>query len=386
MLVDPKGVPVTVSEVAAPVPGATLRVSLDLQLQQQATAILGDAIRKDHYHPDQGALVVMDAGSGQLLAMASLPSYDDNLYGPPLDEKALAAAAGGAGHPMLEHATQVAAPPGSTFKLVTASAQVDFGVLAPDQVVPTGYTFGFGNVTFHGWGWLPAQNLSQAIAWSNDVYFYKVALSLGPDRIKEAGSLLGAGQPSGIDLPGENGGLLGTPELVARRGGTWYPGNSVILGIGQGFVTATPMQVTRWSAAISTGATVTPHLGLAYRTPNAIGQLDFPAPKRLPFADRLGPVREGMRQAVFAIDPEVRNLPVPAGAKTGTAEDSSTVSGDADSWFAATAPYDNAQVAGVVFARGGGEGFLSGVPLRNILAYYFANQAAIMATPAGPAG
>jgi len=74
---------------------------------------------------------------------------------------------------------------------------------------------------------------------------------------------------------------------------------------------------------------------------------------------------------------------VPAGAKTGTAEDSSTVSGDADSWFAAIAPYNDAQVAGVVFARGGGEGYLSGVPLRNILAYYFANQASIMTTPAG---
>jgi cell division protein FtsI/penicillin-binding protein 2/cell division protein FtsW (lipid II flippase) len=376
--VNPVGDPVAMAGRLQPVPGSDLLLSLDLGLQQKATQELAGRLRGSS--ADLGAAVIMDARDGEVLAMASLPSYDDNLYGPPIDQRALAAAAGGPGHPMLEHATQVAAPPGSTFKLVTASAQVDFGVLAPDLVVPTGYSFGFGNVTFHGWGWLPAQNLSQAIAWSNDVYFYKVALSLGPDRIKEVGSLLGAGQPSGIDLPGESRGLLGTPDLIARQGGTWYPGNSVILGIGQGYVTATPIQVTRWSAAISTGATVTPHLGLAYRTPNALGQLDFPAPKKLPFADRLGPVREGMRQAVFAIDGEVSNLPVPAGAKTGTAEDSSTVSGDADSWFAATAPYNDAQVAGVVFARGGGEGFLSGVPLRNILAYYFANQAAIMGT------
>jgi len=378
--VDPLGTPVAMADRIAAVPGSDLLLSIDLGLQQKATQEL--AARLKGSGADLGAAVIMDAHDGQVLAMASLPSYDDNLYGPPIDGKALAAAARGSGFPMLEHATQVAAPPGSTFKLVTASAQVKFGVLSPDAVVPTGYSFGFGDVTFHGWGWLPAQNLPQAIAWSNDVYFYKVALSLGPDRIKEAGSELGAGELSGIDLPGESRGLLGTPDLITREGGTWYPGNSVILGIGQGYVTATPLQVTRWSAAISTGATVTPHLGLAYRTPAAIGQLDFPGPKPLSFASRLQPVRDGMRQAVSAIDPEVRDLPVPAGAKTGTAEDSSTVSGDADSWFVSTAPYNDARVAGIVFARGGCEGFLSGTALRNVLAYYFANEAAIMATPA----
>ena len=379
--VDPLGTPVAMAGRVDPVAGDDLLLTLDLGLQQKATAELAGRLKGSD--ADLGAAVIMDAHSGEVLAMASLPSYDDNLYGPPIDVPALNAAASGHGFPMLEHATQVASPPGSTFKLVTAVADAVYGAVPPSAVIPTGYTFPFGNVTFHGWGWLPPQNLAQAVAWSNDVYFYKVALALGPDKIKAIGSQLGAGEPSGIDLPGEDGGLLGTPESVTREGGTWYPGNSVILGIGQGYVTATPMQVTRWSAAISTGATVTPHLGLAYRTPEGVSRLSFPGPKALPFADKLQPVRDGMRQAVFAIDGEVANLPVPAGAKTGTAEDSSTVSGDADSWFASTAPYNNAQVAGVVFARGGGEGFLSGTALRNVLAYYFENQSAVEATPAG---
>jgi cell division protein FtsI/penicillin-binding protein 2/cell division protein FtsW (lipid II flippase) len=379
--VDPLGSPVALAERMDPVPGADLLLSLDLGLQQKATEQLANRLKGSK--ADLGAAVVMDARNGDILAMASLPSYDNNVYGPPIDERGLRAAATAPGHPMLEHATQLASPPGSTFKLVTASAQVNFGVLAPDQVIPTGYTFGFGNVTFHGWGYLPAQNLPQAIAWSNDVYFYKVALALGPERIKEVGSLLGAGELSGIDLPGESGGLLGTPDIIARNGGTWYPGNSVILGIGQGYVTATPLQVARWSAAIATGRSVAPHLGLAYRTPAAIGSLTFPAPKPLPFAAQLGSVREGMRQAVTnGLDPEVKDLPVPAGAKTGTAEDPSTVSGEPDSWYVATAPYTNADVAGIVFARGGGQGYLSGMPLRNILDYYYKNRAAIEATPA----
>ncbi|HEY8738829.1 MAG TPA: FtsW/RodA/SpoVE family cell cycle protein [Candidatus Dormibacteraeota bacterium] len=379
--VDPGGTPVAMAERVDPVAGADLLLSLDLGLQQKADQELQNRLRGTR--ADLGAAVVLDARNGEILAMASRPSYDDNLYAPPVDSRALNAAATGPGNPMLEHATQVAVPPGSTFKLVTASAQLAYGVLPADQVIPTGYSFGFGNVTFHGWGWLPAQNLPQAIAWSNDVYFYKVALELGPDRIKAIGSQLGAGELTGIDLPGESRGLLGTPTSIARNGGTWYPGNSVILGIGQGYVTATPLQVTRWSAAIATGRTVTPHLGLAYRTPTAIGAIASPGPRQLPFAAQLAPVRDGMRQAVTnGLDPEVRNLPVAAGAKTGTAEDPSTVSGDPDSWYVSTAPYSDAEVAGVVFARGGGQGYLSGAPLRNILDYYYQNRAAIQATPA----
>ena len=109
-------------------------------------------------------------------------------------------------------------------------------------------------------------NLVQSIAISNDVYFYKLAVALGPEAVIDTAHALGVGQPTGIDLPGESAGYLGTPESVQASGGTWYGGSTVILGIGQGDLQVTPLQNARWTAAVATGNLVTPRLGLAVGT------------------------------------------------------------------------------------------------------------------------
>jgi cell division protein FtsI/penicillin-binding protein 2/cell division protein FtsW (lipid II flippase) len=385
VLVDPMGVPVTVSDVAPPVAGATLRLSLDLQLQQQATAVLADAIRKDPYHPDQGAVVVMDARSGQLLAMASLPSYDDNLYGPPIDLAALRAASRGPGDPMLEHATQTAMPPGSTFKLVVAAADTVYNAIPPGQVIPTGYTFALGTSIFHGWGPLPPQNLVQAIAWSNDVYFYKLALALGPERMADVARQLGVGELTGIDLPGESPGLLGTPESMSDAGVTWYPGSTVIMGIGQGYVTATPLQDARWTAAVASGQLVTPRLALAERPAGGDSYYIVPGarpPMPLSFAGTLGPVRDGLRLAVTqGTGTMLRDLPIAAGSKTGTAEDPSAPTRQADAWFTSVAPVNDPEVVMTMVVRGGGEGHQVSEPeVRQLWGWYLAHRAQVDST------
>jgi cell division protein FtsI/penicillin-binding protein 2/cell division protein FtsW (lipid II flippase) len=382
--VDPAGRTVAPARYSPPVPGSDVRLAIDLGLQQEATAALGDALRGVPGQPrgDQGAVVVMDPRTGAILAMASLPSYDDNAFGPPGDPAAIDRAASAPGDPMLEHATQVALPPGSTFKLVVGAADTVYGAIPPSQVIPTGYTFSLGDHTFHGWGPLPPQNLAQAIAWSNDVYFYKLALALGPDRIHDVGSLLGVGAPAGIDLPGESPGLLGTPASVQSTGGTWYPGTSVILGIGQGEVEATPLQDARWTAAVTTGQVVTPHLGLAFASGGLATALPSPAPVTLPFAGALAPVRDGMRLAVSqGTATLLGDLPVPSGAKTGTAEDPSTPSGGEDAWFTAAAPIDHPEVVVTVMVRGGGEGGLTSGPVADrVLRYYLAHRDAITST------
>ena len=118
--------------------------------------------------------------------MASLPSYDDNVFGPPVDSGALDRAASAAGDPMLEHVTRAVAPPGSTFKLVVASADMAQPAIQPDAVIPTGGSWTLFGDTFNNWSVLPPQNLRQAIAWSNDVYFYQLAWALGPEAIVSA--------------------------------------------------------------------------------------------------------------------------------------------------------------------------------------------------------
>src|SRR5262249_10932188 len=145
--VNPAGQPVAPAQYTPPVPGSDVRLALDLGLQQEATGALADALRgmPGQPHGDQGAAVVMDARTGAILAMASLPAYDDNIFGPPGDPAAIDRAGASAGDPMLEHATQVAAPPGSTFKLVVGAADAVFGAIPASQVIPTGYTFSLGD-------------------------------------------------------------------------------------------------------------------------------------------------------------------------------------------------------------------------------------------------
>jgi cell division protein FtsI/penicillin-binding protein 2 len=329
----------------------------------------------------------MDPKTGQVLAMASLPAQDNNVYGPPVDAAALARAKDAPGHPTLEHVTQVAAPPGSVFKPVVAAADLVDGVLPPGQVVPTGGSFSHNGHSFANWKPLGPANLVQALAWSNDVYFYKLGLLLGPERIHDIGTALGVGQPTGIDVD-ETAGELGTPDSLRRRGATWYPAATVVLGIGQGHVTATPLQAARWMAGLSTGQLVTPRLGLDFagadHTANAV---PVPGAVPLPFAGALGPVREGMRQAVLGGTAGIlRGLPLSVLAKTGTAEDPASPNGDTDSWMIAAAPAEDPGIVLASLVRGGGHGgTTSGPVVRRVLQYFADHRGEILTTgAAGP--
>jgi cell division protein FtsI/penicillin-binding protein 2 len=159
----------------------------------------------------------MDPRSGQILAIASTPSFDNNVYGPPLDASALRDVAAAPGSPMLDHVTQAVAPPGSTFKLVVAAANQADPVFAPKQAIPTGADFTYGGHTFGNWKPMGPMNLPESIAMSNDVYFYKLAVALGPDAMIDTARALGVGQRTGIDLPAEAGRVPGHARLRPRE-------------------------------------------------------------------------------------------------------------------------------------------------------------------------
>jgi cell division protein FtsI/penicillin-binding protein 2/cell division protein FtsW (lipid II flippase) len=383
--VTPAGTPVALAPYRPPHRGHTLRLTLDLALQRRLTAEMAGVLA--HGVPGQprgdlGGAVVMDPQNGQVLAMASLPSYDNNIYGPPVHDRALARVSRQQDNPMLEHATQVAAPPGSTFKLVVAAADMRSGTVPPYRTLPGGGAWTLGNHTFNNWMTLPAQTLPEAIAWSNDVYFYQLAWAMGPRPIIRTARSLGVGSPTGIDLPGETGGYLGTPAQVAKAGGTWYPGSTVILGIGQGYLTVTPLQDALWTAGVATGAVATPHLGLGYGNGSGFTRLHWPHPRRLHYAHRLGPVRQGMALAATSGTASILNvLPVRAGAKTGSAEDPSAPNGAPDSWFTAAAPLRHPRMVATSFVRGGGHGVsTSGSVILPVMQYFFAHERQIMRT------
>jgi cell division protein FtsI/penicillin-binding protein 2/cell division protein FtsW (lipid II flippase) len=378
--VDPSGVPVRMGPHTAPSAGHPVRLSLDLGLQTKLTASLATGLHSGAAPADLGGAVVLDPRNGQVLAMASLPSYNNNVFNPPVRDAALSRLYQRAGHPMLQHVTQAMAPPGSTFKLVVAAADMVHPVVPPQEIVPTGGSWTLDGHTFHNWSALPAQNLPQAIAWSNDVYFYKLAWALGPSVIARVAHQLGVGKPTGIDLPGESAGYLGTPK---SEGDQWYPGSTVLMGIGQGYTSVTPLQDAVWTSGVATGSVVTPHLGLSY----GVHQTPFTwsAPRRLPFASRLGPVRDGMRQVVTnGTALLLQQLPVPSGGKTGTAEDPTAPGAATDSWLSAVAPFHpTGHTLPVVEATAyvhGGDGHDTATQIvYDALTYFFKHEKAILA-------
>ncbi|NMI02283.1 penicillin-binding transpeptidase domain-containing protein, partial [Pseudonocardia acidicola] len=381
--VNPAGVPVAMGPRQESVPGANLRLSLDLGLQRELSTGLADALAAQSNPRAIGAAVALDPRNGQVLAIASLPSYDNNLYGPPVDQAALGALATAPGSPTSDHVSQAVAPPGSTFKLVVASANAVLQAIPPDQIIPTGASFTFGDHTFNNWEPMGPMNMVQALAWSNDVYFYKLATVLGPYPIINAARALGVGRPTGIDLPGEAAGYLGTPDTVGQIGATWYGGSTVILGIGQGYLSVTPLQNALWGGAVATGNVVTPRLGLATGTGDrAYVGLPAPAPTPVPFAAALGPVRDGMRSAVTGgTASPLTAVPAPVGAKTGTAEDGSLPQGSYDNWITAVAPMDNPNVVMTALVQGPGVGGNNAsAVVSRAMQYYVTHQAGVAAT------
>jgi cell division protein FtsI/penicillin-binding protein 2/cell division protein FtsW (lipid II flippase) len=388
LYVDPRGVPVALGELRPPVPGADLRLALDLGLQRRLDAGLNAALAaQPRPRGKVGGAVAMDPRTGHVLAIASAPSFDNNVYGPPIDTAAMQALAGAPGSPMLEHATQAVAPPGSTFKLVTAAANQVFNVYDPHQVIPTGASFTYGGHVFNNWRPMGPMDLVQSIAISNDVYFYKLAVALGADRLIDTARGLGVGSPTGIDLPGESAGRLGSPEIVEAEGGTWYGGSTVILGIGQGDLTVTPLQNAGWTVGVSTGQLVTPRLAMDLGSgPGTYTPIVPPPPRPLPFYADLQPVRDGMRAVVAnGTGTRLNDLPVPVGAKTGTAQDGGLADDEYDNWMSAVAPIEAPEIVMTALVQGPGKGGNSATAIvDDALHYFYENKAAVLAvgTPA----
>jgi cell division protein FtsI/penicillin-binding protein 2 len=161
----------------------------------------------------------------------------------------------------------------------------------------------------------------------------------------------------------------------------------VILGIGQGYLTVTPLQDALWTAGVATGAMVTPHLGLGYGDGAHRTRLRWPRPHRLAYAHKLGPVRAGMALAATSGTASIlAALPVRAGAKTGSAQDPSAPHGQPDSWFTATAPLGRPRMVATSFVRGGGHGVsTSGAVVLPVMQYFLAHERQILRSgpPAG---
>lgn len=379
-----------------PTPGGNLVLSLDLDLQRKVTEILQAAAG-----PYQAAAVVMDVHTGEILALVSLPAYDNNIFSGKIDEDALQALLEDPRKPLVDHAIAERYPPGSTFKQVTGSAALQEGVATPSTTITS-----YGYITvpnqydpsityiFRDWAALGTLDFYGGLAMSSDVYFYYLAggyyqngvevfHGLGPERLAAYARAFGLGSPTGIDLPGESPGLVPDPAWKqATFGEPWVLGDTYNFGIGQGYLAVTPIQMVRVTAAIANGGQVLrPHLlrEVVDAQGNVIRRYGSAVDHVLPVdPSNLAVVREAMRQAVIwgsAKTGAVANVAV--AGKTGTAEfgerfaDGSYLT---HGWYTAFAPYEQPEIALAVFLERGGGAVDAGPVASKILDYYFNRQ------------
>lgn len=343
--------------------GKDLRLSLDLSLQKAAESALSG-------HP-RGAVVAMDPRSGEILAIASSPTYDPNLLSgriAPKDWKALQSP----DRPLLNRALRPY-PTASAFKIIMATAALQSGKFNPGSSLYAGSGLKVGNRIFkeHDGASFGSIGFVTALAVSSDVFFYQVGLRIGPEKIAEWATKFGFGERTNIGLPSESWGVVPTAEYKMKHfHQRWFPGDTANFSIGQGMLLSTPLQnVVMVSVLGNGGYRLQPHLLLG----------SLPARDLVGLApSTIATVRRGMRAVVTnGTAHRVLNdgtLPPNAG-KTGSAEHGLTKARQTHAIFVGFAPYEKPEIAVSVFLENGGHGGSDAAPIaRTIYRAYFAAQ------------
>lgn len=353
-----------------PQSGFNLQLTLDNRLQQVAEEAL---------QGKSGALIAVHPSTGEILAMVSQPSYDPNQFSQRLTPEQWRKLIADPRHPMQNKGLQGQYAPGSIFKLVTALAALERGAITPETKFSCDGAFSLGSHLFHDWkkGGHGTLDLRQAIANSCNIYFYNTALKAGIGEITRVARELGLGVPSGLGLGGEAKGVIPPKTTVPPEAGGWYPGNTVMAGIGQGMVTITPIQAVMMVSAIANGGTLyRPWVVRKVETLDRELVEEYgPEPVRKVNIDpdNLAIIRDGMQAVVSEGTGSRAKIPgLRVAGKTGTAQvvenSGSQRGGKRDhAWFVSFAPADNPQIAIAVVVEHGGFGGQVAAPIAKSL-------------------
>ncbi len=369
--------------IEEPRPGTDIYLTLDLDAQKAAEEGLGDRA---------GAVVAMDPDSGEILALASHPTYDPNIFPRGISPKDWVKLMNDPSHPMYNRAIQSVYPPGSTFKIIVALAGLDSGVIKLNDTVNCKGFLTSGKHSFRCWkqGGHGPVSFHKALVESCDVYFYTMGDRIGWDRVAEYARKLGYGSLTGILLPDEKPGLIPTTAWKKKRtGDAWYPGDTYINSIGQGYVLVSPIQACQMIGAVANGGhfyrplllkqTRNRETGAVNMFPPAHPSLITLDPRALQEVQSalVGVVNEPGGTAHAAATP----LAVVAG-KTGTAQViAQKVAGRRLSegtrdhaWFVAYAPVEHPKIAVAVLVEHGGHGGSAAAPIaKKVIEEYLKN-------------
>jgi len=368
----------------APVAGKNLVLTLDADLQKETERILAETLAKAG--KKRGSVVIMDPRNGDVLALASVPGFDANLFAQGIKTEEYKTLIEDPDRPLFPRAISGGLPSGSTFKPVVAAAALDEKIITPDTSFLSTGGLRIGGWNFPDWkaGGHGSTNVTKAIAESVNTFFYMVGggtdsfKGLGVTKIMEYARKFGFGATLGIDLPGEAAGFLPSEEWKKEMTGEpWYIGNTYHVSIGQGDIIVTPLQVAAMTAAIANdGTLMRPRLVQAVTA--ADGSRETLAPtvhtEQVVSPYAIEWVQKGMRQTVTAGSARSLNaLPIEVAGKTGTAQWNSKK--DNHAWFTSYAPYQNPEMTITVVIEEGGEGSSIASPIaRQIYAWYFKDR------------
>ncbi len=345
--------------------GRRITISLDGRLQGFCQHLLEEA-------GVAGAVVVMDPVNGEILALASAPTYDPNVFIDPSRDSEISRMLHGAGRPMFNRAIRAAVPPGSTFKVAIAYEALKSQKIRPDTAFVCPGFFQLGSSRFHCWkqDGHGSQTVADALEHSCNVFFYQTGRRLGVEEIMQAAHLFGLGRATGIDLPRESNGFVPDPawmKAVSKQ--SWQEGDTLSFAIGQSALQTTPLQMLLLMTAIAMdGQVPQPHLLIEIE-----GEKKPPALRRahLPMnVHAVAAVKVGLEQVVNSPTGTGRLAQMPGvrvAGKTGTAQ---VPRGLAHAWFCGYAPADHPKISLVVFLEHGGKGgFQAALVARDVLAY-----------------
>jgi penicillin-binding protein 2 len=363
--------------IVEPFPGNNLFLTIDLDLQKTA---------EEAYKDKNGALIAMDPKTGRLLAMVSKPSFEPDIFARNIQPEEWKSLVENPHHPLQNKGIQGQYPAGSVFKIITAIAGLESGMITPStQFICTG-AFPYGNRDFRCWkeGGHGAISLHRAIAESCDIYFYQVGLKVGADLIAHYANEMGLGRATGISLPHEKSGIVPSSSWKKKRFGVpWYSGETLSFSVGQGYLNTTPLQLLMLISGVANGGKFyLPQV--VEKVENIYGdELKGYPPVELGRANvsekTLQIVREALRGAVN--DPHGTGWPcalkdVKVAGKTGTAQvvrlPENFKKGDINrmplkfrdhAWFVAYAPFEDPKIAIAVLVEHGGFGASAAAPI-----------------------
>ena len=361
-------------------PGHGLSLFLDANLQKAAEAALAAQVlasRKIGEPAKGGAAIVLDVRTGGVLALASNPSYDPNIFADGLNDREWNKILNNPDQPLNNRAVSGVYPPASVFKIVTVAAALETGLTTSDEIFEDKGVYMLDGWKFHGWKkeGLGKLTVSDALAWSSDPVFYELGKRIGIDNLASYAVTFGFGQPTGIGLPEESG-LVPTKEWKSTRyNEPWYPGETLNAAIGQGYLLATPLQQTLLLMAVANGGVIyRPMLVRNILAPDGtvietlqpeVSQTVFLRPETWATIRKglLAVTTKGTASVVF------KGFPYQVAGKTGSAETGRKAT---HAWFACYAPADSPEIAVLAFVEDGGEGSIAAAPVvRKVLEAYF---------------